>query len=187
MWLMAFYKWFYLIAYLARKHTWLTKLEQTNKQPNKQQQQPQIRFKQCCYFLTELLLIGLKNQFAKIHNSLLDTSHCTWNLGFIFDEHLTFSDQITSYSKVCYYHVRQLRCIRPYLDSSTACTIGASIVHSKVDCCDCLYYKLSKSQLSRLQQIQNSLAHTVIKAPMSCHITPILRSLHWLIISERFE
>ena len=41
-----------------------------------------------------------------------------------------------------------------------------------------LYYKLPKSQLSRLQHIQNSLARTVMKAPKSCHITPILRSLH---------
>ena len=30
------------------------------------------------------------------------------NLGFIFDEHLTFSDQITSLSKTCYCHIRQL-------------------------------------------------------------------------------
>jgi len=99
---------------------------------------------------TEFLLIGLKNQGAKIHNSSLDTSHSARNLGFIFDEHLTFSDQITSLSKAFYYHIRQLRCIRPYLDSSTACTIATSIVHSKLDCCNSLYYKLHKSQLSRL-------------------------------------
>ena len=44
-----------------------------------------------------------------------------------------------------------------------------------------------KSQLSRLQQIQNSLARTVVKVPKSCHITPILRSLHWLRITECIE
>ena len=53
---------------------------------------------------TEFLLIALKNQLAKIHNSSLDTSHSARNLGFIFDEHLTFSDQIrpTFLSKACY-------------------------------------------------------------------------------------
>ena len=35
--------------------------------------------------------------------------------------------------------------------------------------------------------IQNSLARTVMKAPKSCHITPILRSLHWLRITEHIE
>ena len=52
---------------------------------------------------TEFLLIGLENQLTKIHNSSLDTSHATRNLGFIFDEHLTFSNQITAFSKAYYY------------------------------------------------------------------------------------
>ena len=99
---------------------------------------------------TKFLLIGLKNQLAKIHNSSLDTSHSARNLGFIFDEHLTFSDQITALSKACYYHIHQLHCIWPYLDSSTACTTATSIVHSKHDYCNSLYYKLPKSQLSSL-------------------------------------
>ena len=43
------------------------------------------------------------------------------------------------------------------------------------------------SQINRLQQIQNCLARTVVKAPKSSHITPILRSLHWLKINERIE
>jgi len=50
-----------------------------------------------------------------------------------------------------------------------------------------LSYKLPKSQLSRLQQIQNFLACTVMKAPNSGHMTPILCSLHWLRITERNE
>jgi len=54
---------------------------------------------------------------------------------FIFDENHTFSDQISSLSKSCYSHIRELRCIRPYLESKTASTIAASIVHSKLDYC----------------------------------------------------
>ena len=40
---------------------------------------------------------------------------------------------------------------------------------------------------TRLQLIQNSLARAVVKAPKSCHITPVLSSLHWLKITERIE
>jgi len=83
--------------------------------------------------------------------------------------------------------IRQLRCIRPYLDSNTACTIATSIVHSKLDYCTSLYYNLPKSQITSLQQIQNSLARAVVKAPKCCHITPILRSLHWLKITDSIE
>ena len=68
------------------------------------------------------------------------------------------------------------------LTSSTACTIATSIIHSKLDYCNSPYCKLPKSQLSRLPQIQNSLA---LVAPKSCHMTSILHSLHWLRITER--
>ena len=123
----------------------------------------------------------------KRHKASLDTSHFAWNLGLIFDEHLTFSNQITSLSKACCYHIHQLRCIRPYLDSSTACIIVTSIVHSKLDYSNFLYHKLHESQLSRVQQIQNSLARTIVKALKLCHVTSILRSLYWLRITERIE
>jgi len=65
---------------------------------------------------TEFLLIGLKQQLSKIQDCSLTTTHFAGYLGFIFDEHITFSDQITAFSESCYYHIRELRCIRPYLD-----------------------------------------------------------------------
>jgi len=68
---------------------------------------------------TEFLLIGLKQQLSKIHDFSLTTTHSARNLDFIFDEHLTFSDQIFALSKSCYYHIRELRCICPYLDFKT--------------------------------------------------------------------
>ena len=38
--------------------------------------------------------------------------------------------------------IRQLRCIRFYLDFKTANTIATSIVHSKLDYCNSLYFNL---------------------------------------------
>jgi len=113
---------------------------------------------------TEFLLIGLEKQLDKIHNSSLKTTHSARNLGFIFDEHLTFSDQISAISKACYYHIRQLHCICPYLESTTACTTATSIVHSKLDYCNSLYFNLPKSQITHLQLIQNALIRAVVKA-----------------------
>jgi len=68
--------------------------------------------------------LNLKRQLSKIDNSSLNITHSARiNLGSIFDEHLTFSDQI------CYSHIREL------VDSKTTSTIAASIVHSKLDYC----------------------------------------------------
>ena len=100
---------------------------------------------------------------AKINTYALVTTHCARNLGFIFDEHLTFSDQISALSKSCYYHNHEFHCIRPYLDFKTASTIATSIVHSKLDYCNSLYYNLPQSEIKRLQNIESSLARSVTR------------------------
>jgi len=46
---------------------------------------------------TEFLLIGLKQQLAKIQNCTLNTTHSARNLGFISEEHLTFFDKYAHY------------------------------------------------------------------------------------------
>ena len=60
---------------------------------------------------TEFLFIELKQQLSNIQDCSITTTHSARNLGFIFDEHLIFSDQITALSKSCYYDIRELRCI----------------------------------------------------------------------------
>jgi len=50
-----------------------------------------------------------------------------------------------------------------------------------------LYYGLPKYQINCLQHIQKFLARTVVQAPKFQHITPILKSLHWLKVSEWIE
>jgi len=114
------------------------------------------------YSKTEFLLIGLKQLLSKIQDCYLTTTHSARNLGFIFDEHLTLSDQITALSKSCYYHIRELRCIRLYLYFKTASTITTSIIHSKLDYCNYVYHNLPNCQLNRLQQIQNLLSDVVL-------------------------
>ena len=76
----------------------------------------------------ELTEVAIGRQLQFIFGRLwkaVETEHGLWTP---FDENLTFSDQISSLSKSCYCHIRELRCIRPYLDSETASTIAASIV-----------------------------------------------------------
>jgi len=104
----------------------------------------------------------------------------------MFDEHLFF-DKISSVSKPLFVsfavsvHTSIPKQLAPsplplFTPSSTTAT---------------LYHNLPKSQIwqmiTRHQQIQNSLARAVVKAPKSSHITPILRSLHWLKVTERIE
>jgi len=66
-------------------------------------------------------------------------------------------------------------------------TIATSIVHSKLDYCNSPYFSPPNSQINRLQQVQKSLARTVVKSSRFPHITPVIKSLHWLKIKERIE
>src|SRR6218665_261532 len=65
--------------------------------------------------------------------------------------------------------------------------IATSIVHSKLDYCNSLFYSINSSQIKRLQTIQNALARAVTKTPKHHHITPVLKSLHWLKIPQRIH
>ena len=144
---------------------------------------------------TEFMLIGLPKQIYKILNPTLSLPANTpipptdsaRNLGIIFDTHLTFSKQISSLTSTCYYHIRDLRRIRHCLDFKTASTIATSLVHSKLDYCNSLYLNLPNSQISRIQKLQNSLARAVTKTHKFDHITPVLKSLHWLKIEQRIH
>lgn len=144
---------------------------------------------------TEFLLIGLPQQLAKINNPSFSPNPDTSilpsltarNLGFILDQHLSLSDQISSLSRSCFLHIRDLRRVRSSLNQKTASIIATSLVHSKLDYCNSLYYGLPQIQLDRLQHIQNCLARAVVSAPKFSHASPILRSLHWLKIKERIQ
>src|SRR6218665_1141518 len=50
-----------------------------------------------------------------------------------------------------------------------------------------LFLNLDSTQIQSLQLIQNSLARAVTRTPRHHHITPILKSLHWLKIPERIH
>jgi hypothetical protein len=109
------------------------------------------------------------------------------NLGVLFDSNLSLSGHISSIAKSCFSHIRDLRRIRPILDQTTARTIATALVHSKLDYCNSLFLNLPANQLDRLQLVLNSAARAVTKTPRFHHITPILKALHWLKISQRIH
>ena len=144
---------------------------------------------------SEFLIIGLPKQIAKLQNPLLQMPgnvslipvKSARNLGFIFDSNVTLDDQISAVTKSCMYHIRDLKRIRKSLDVKTAGIIATSIIHSKLDYCNSLYYNLPSTRLHRLQLIQNAAARAVKNLPKHDHISPVLKSLHWLKVHERVQ
>ena len=146
---------------------------------------------------TEVLVIGLPQQLAKLNNpsfsidlnTVLQPASHALNLGFLIDTNLHFDQQISSLSRSCSYHLRDLRRIRSTLDFHTANTIATSLVHSKLDYCNSLYLNLPSYHINKLQVIQNNMARaTTSNANLTTsHPRATLHSLHWLKIKQRIE
>ena len=66
-------------------------------------------------------------------------------------------------------------------------TIATSLVLSKLDYCNCLLLNFPSTQTNRLQLVLDSATSAVTKTPKFHHITPILKSLHFLKINERIQ
>jgi hypothetical protein len=144
---------------------------------------------------TEYLIIGTPQQRSKLMSSditfrgtIISPSQSTRNLGVIFDKDLSLKEHISSICKISYYHIRQLRQVRSSLDTNSAIVLANSLVSSKLDYCNSLYYGLPAISLNRLQRVQNALARVVVPSVRRHHhISPTLRSLHWLPINQRID
>src|SRR6218665_153875 len=110
------------------------------------------------------------------------------NIGITFDKNLTFSTTSPSYLEpaICIFAI-SVDYAHAILDYKTACIIANSIVHSKLDYCNSLFYSINSCQMKSLQTIQNALARAVTKTPKQHHITPVLKSLHWLTVPQRIH
>ena len=60
-------------------------------------------------------------------------------------------------------------------------------ITSRVDYCNSLLYGLPNYQLNKLQRVLNASARLVCNAPRFCHISSLLRGLHWLPVKARIE
>ena len=142
---------------------------------------------------TEYLLIGTPQQRSKVVSASLSFAGKTLtpspharNLGVEFDPDLSLNSHISNVCRSSFFLIRQLRQIRPVLDTKSTTLLANALVSSKLDYCNSLYYNLPSCSLNRLQRIQNSLARVVVPSVKKFdHISPTLHALHWLPIQER--
>lgn len=76
---------------------------------------------------------------------------------------------------------------RKFITRDSCEKIVHAFVSSKLDYCNSLLFNHPKTQLHRLQRMQNIAARIITLTRSSEHITPILKSLHWLPVKQRIH
>ena len=78
-----------------------------------------------------------------------------------------------------FYHLH-IRCIRKYLSLDSLLALIHAFIASRLDFCNGLLHRLPKSQIVKLQRVQNAAARLAINIGKYSHVTQALQDVHWL-------
>ncbi|KAI4882365.1 hypothetical protein NFI96_002889 [Prochilodus magdalenae] len=138
---------------------------------------------------TELLLIPSTHRDLAISlgNSLIAPTEDAGSLGVILDGQLSFSAPIANLTLSCRFLLYTTRRIRPFLFQEATQLLVQSLVISRLDYCNSLLAGLPLRATRPLQLVQNAAARLIFNLPKFTHVTPLLRSLHWLPVAARIR
>ncbi len=140
---------------------------------------------------TEVIAFGNKDEVLKV-NAYLDsrgqtTKNQVRNLGVILETDLSFSSHVKAVTKSAYYHLKNIARIRCFVSSQDLEKLVHAFITSRVDYCNGLLTGLPKKTIRQLHLIQNAAARILKRTRKSEHITPVLRSLHWLPVTFKID
>ena len=87
--------------------------------------------------------------------------------------------------KSCYFELRKIANIRSYLSDAATLKLVLSLVISKLDYCNSLFYNMSLENIHKLQLNQNHTARLVKKASKRSSAKLLLTDFHWLLVKDR--
>ena len=143
---------------------------------------------------TELIILSSPGQRKHIKPAALcigedeiEATHSARNLGVIFDELMNMDAHVKKICQACHFHLKNLSSIRHVLTQDTAIKVAHAFITSRLDNGNSMLYGITKSNLAKLQRIQNNVARIVTKTKKYDHISGVLKDLHWLPIKQRIE
>ena len=107
------------------------------------------------------------------------------NLGVTYDSHIAMGEHLKKLRKALNSQLFKIGKLRKYLDRKSCSSLINGLFTSRLDQCNSLLYGLPKSSLAPLQKLQNRAARILTYTRKYDHITPVLKSLHWLPVEQR--
>ncbi|KAK0146594.1 hypothetical protein N1851_014100 [Merluccius polli] len=124
---------------------------------------------------------------VNISSHSLKTRDQVRNLGVLIDSDLTFSSHIKSITKTAFYQLKNISRVKGFMSQTDQEKLIHAFISSRLDYCNGLLTGLPQQSIKQLQLIQNAAARVLTRTKRSEHITPVLKSLHWLPISYRID
>ena len=129
--------------------------------------------------------IYIKGTFIDIDNSCIRFNNVVKNLGVLFDSDMTFSNQVKDVVSSVFTNIKNISRIKSFLTTKEKTILVCSLILSKIDYCNSLYYGIGGALQSKLQYAQNCAARLIHQRRKYDHVTDIFIELHWLPIKFR--
>ena len=120
-----------------------------------------------------------------IGNESITLSDEVKDLGVYIDSSISFNQHVSYLRKICYFELRKISSIRPFISEQSAKQLAVSLILSKLDYCNCLFFDMSEENFYKLQLLQNHAARVVLKAKKRSSASALLKDLHWLPVRQR--
>ena len=143
---------------------------------------------------TKILVLAPPSLMSSIdiHGAFLDEGcvrfvDCAKNLGVWIDQNLNLKTQTQKVVSSCYMTLREISKIKSFLPKEALNTLVASLVLSKLDYCNALYFNIGSHEINMLQSVQNSAIRMIFgrfKYDRKS-ISHLFIKIHWLKIRER--
>ena len=91
------------------------------------------------YILNQQQRSKITDSSLSFHGTALVPVSSARNLGVVLESDLSFDQHISNVCRSSFYHIRQLRQIRPSLDLNSSIQLANALVSSKLDYCNSLF------------------------------------------------
>ena len=143
---------------------------------------------------TELIWFGSQTNLKKIADldlnlyiglDIIKPVNVVRDLGVYVDSELSMKHHISTVIRACFIHFCRLKSIRRILDADVTSSLVSAFVTTRKDYCDSILAALPQSSIDPLKRVPNAAARLINGTGTREHITPALRSLHWLPVRFR--
>lgn len=143
---------------------------------------------------TKCMFLGSKHQLAaippidniKLMGQYIERVYEAKNLGLNVDAELRFEKHVADCVRNCFYRLKTLYKLRPYLSEELRVQLVESLILSKLNYADTVYGPRLLSRTQRLiQRVQNACARYCYTIPPRSHVTPFLNKHYSLRMKSR--